>query len=98
MYGTRQGHEETNEEKEMTDIIHDDNICDAQKRWELLCEIVDLQACDESLWAMPAGRIQTVDEACLRHELRALAWLIEEASLDEIRATIKSREEKIKDD
>jgi hypothetical protein len=52
---------------------------------EALKEYIELQANDHGLWF----EAEYVSEVYLQQELRRVAWLIEEASVDEIRIEIK---------
>lgn len=69
----------------------------AEEKLKALQNYVALQADDESLWSVPVVGKQSVTEALLQQELRRLAWMIEEASVKEIRMEFDSKFALIKD-
>ncbi len=63
------------------------------KKLELLKKYIELQAEDDGLWF----RSEKITENYLQQELRKIAWMIEEASIEQIENEISFYKDKLED-
>ena len=58
---------------------------------DVLKKYLDIQACDEGLWFIS----ETVTEEYLQNALRRIVWMIEEASVEDIKSAIDDYKNKL---
>jgi hypothetical protein len=63
----------------------------ATEALEKIQKIVDEQAENEGLWSVPIGRLQTISEANLQHELRVLHATIETYGISKLAELAKEK-------
>ena len=68
-----------------------DNRSSMKSKLDLLKQYIDKQAEDFGLWFEP----KYVTECYLQRELRRVAWLIEDANVDEIKSEIEKYKERL---